>query len=139
MAKITIADNDTDTASAVAASLKQSGHAVALQTSSEGLMKSLQKNRPDLIIIGVELDGSDGRELSRLLNTEKLLKDIPVIITSPYFHSEADVRSYFCDELVSVPFEPATLTSAVDGLLNKASARSAVAKHAEVITPNTIV
>jgi two-component SAPR family response regulator len=125
MAKITIVDNDQSNVTSITEILRSKGHSVNLFTTSSKFMDSLHKKQPDMIIIGVELDGEDGRELSKLLQTETPYKEIPVILTSPFYHTENEVRGFCCDDLVSMPVEAVKLETAVDSLLAKQQARSA--------------
>ena len=128
MAKITIVDTDKTNISSITASLKAKGHTVNSLASSAELMHSLEKKQPDMIIIGVELDGSDGRDLSKTLQMETVYKNIPVILTSPFYHTESEIRSYCCDELVSLPFEESELNISVETLLGKEKAKAAKAR-----------
>ena len=128
MAKIMIVDSDKANVSSITATLTAKGHTINyLQTSAE-LMSSLQKKQPDLIIIGVELAGGDGRELSKSLQLESVHKNIPVILTSPFYHTEGEIRSYCCDDLVSLPFEEEQLCTSVEMLLIKEKAKAARAQ-----------
>lgn len=125
MAKILIVDTDKGNVSSISASLASKGHTVSSVVSSSELMKSLEKKQPDIIIIGVQLDGEDGRDLSKTLQIESVYKDIPVILTSPFYHTEGEIRSYCCDDLVSMPFEDGQITTSVEMLLAKEKARVA--------------
>jgi CheY-like chemotaxis protein len=123
MAKISIVDSDQANVAAITAVLKVKGHTFSSFTTSTQFMDSLQKKQPDMIIIGVELDGADGRELSKHLQTESPYKNIPVILTSPFYHTESEIRGFYCDDLVSMPFESSILATSVEVLLAKEQAR----------------
>lgn len=125
MAKIIIVDTDQASMASIREILASKAHALTFLSTSAELMDRLQKKQPDLIIIGVELEGSDGRELSRLLQTETVYKDIPVILTSPYYHTDSEIRSFYCDDLVSMPFDATRLATSVEVLLAKEQAKAA--------------
>jgi two-component system, sensor histidine kinase and response regulator len=124
MARISIVDSDQVNISSIGRLLKAEGHVLSFFTTSSSLISSLAKKQTDLIIIGVELDGEDGRELSKHLQTETPHKNIPVILTSPYYHTDSEIRGFCCDDLVSVPFEAATLTDSIEGLLAREQAKA---------------
>jgi two-component system sensor histidine kinase ChiS len=123
MARISIVDNDKANVSSITDALKLKGHSFSLFNTSSELMGSLQKKQPDMIIISVSLDGEDGRELSKLLHTETPYKNIPVILTSPFYHTDHEIRSFCCDDLVSMPLESGRLATSVEVLLAKEQAR----------------
>lgn len=125
MAKILIIDTDKANITSITTLLAAKGHTCSSLNTAAELMKSLEKKQPDVIIIGVQLDGADGRDLSKTLQTESIYKDIPVILTSPFYHTEGEIRSYCCDDLVSMPFEDGQLASSVEMLLAKEKARVA--------------
>jgi DNA-binding NtrC family response regulator len=123
MAKISIVDNDQANVSSLTKALEVKGHSLSFFTTSAALMNALQKKKTDMIIIGVELDGEDGRDLSKFLHTESPYKNIPVILTSPFYHTETEIKSFSCDELISLPFDPAGLPVSIDNLLAKKHAK----------------
>ena len=125
MAKISIIDNDQANVSSITRLLSGKGHTLSFFTTSTAFMNSLQKKQSDIIIIGVELDGEDGRDLSKLLQTAPLYKNIPVILTSPFYHTETEIKNFGCDDLVSLPFDAARLLTAVEMLLAKEKAKLA--------------
>jgi DNA-binding response OmpR family regulator len=125
MAKITIVDSDKDNVSVITKALASKEHKLTVVNTSAGLMNSLAKNQADIIIIGIQLEGEDGRDLSKTLQLESEHKNIPVILTSPFYHTENEIKGFYCDDLVSLPFESASLTTSVEMLLAKEKARVA--------------
>lgn len=123
MAKIIIVDSDKETVSAITDLMKDGAHTISCLQTEAQLMGSLGHGQPDLMIIGVNLDGSDGRVVSKMLQMESPYKNIPVILTSPYYHTDAEIRSFCCDDLVSMPYDGYRLVSSIDSLLAKEKAR----------------
>lgn len=124
MAKIIIVDSDESNMNSIKTILAAKEYTLKFISTSDELMLSLGRQQPDMIIINIDLEGSDGRELSRLLQTETIYKKIPVILTSPYYHTESDIRSFYCDDIVSMPFDATQLTTAVESLLAKEQAKA---------------
>jgi two-component SAPR family response regulator len=125
MAKITIVDNDSANITSIKQALAAKEHKFTIYSTSVELMNSLKDKQPDIIIIGVDLDKEDGRELSKSLQLESIYKNIPVILTSPFYHTENEIKGFYCDDLVSLPFESGRLTTSVEMLLAKENARVA--------------
>jgi len=119
MANIMLADNDSATIASVTTALQLSEHHLSYETTADGLLKALSKKVPDIIIMGVELDGSDGRTLSKEIRNTQQFKNIPMILASPFFHTESDLRLYCCDALVSTPFDSGDLTDAISVQLKR--------------------
>jgi two-component SAPR family response regulator len=124
MAKISIVDSNHENVSSITQLMKQKGHVLNSFSTSTAFMTSLKQKQPEMIIIGVQLDGEDGRELAKLLQLDVLYKDIPVILTSPFYHTDQEIRSFCCDDLVSMPFEASRLTTSVEVLLAKEQAKA---------------
>lgn len=125
MAKITIVDSDGANVRSIRKLLEPNGHTLVFLTTATELLEDLRVTQPDVIIIGVDLEGGDGRELSKLLQTETIYKDIPVVLTSPFYHTDTEIRSFCCDDLVSMPFDGTRITTSIEMLLAKQRAKDA--------------
>ena len=119
MAKITIVDSDTSNIAYIKTCIEQPAHRLSFISNASELIKQLSNQLPDIIIIAVDLEGGDGRELSRFLNAEPRYRNIPVILTSPYYHTENDVKTFFSDDLIATPFEGSALVTSIESLLEK--------------------
>lgn len=125
MAKITIVDSDGANVRSIRKLLEPNGHTLVFLTTANELLEGLRVTQPDVIIIGVDLEGSDGRELSKTLQTETEYKDIPVVLTSPFYHTDTEIRSFCCDDLVSMPFDGTRISTSIEMLLAKQRAKDA--------------
>ena len=83
MACIMIVDDDEDFASATAKVLRQAGHEVRIELDTNAAAKSMEANRPDLVILDVMFpeNSSAGFELARIMrhHNEKL-RGIPILM-----------------------------------------------------------
>jgi DNA-binding response OmpR family regulator len=87
MAYILIIDDDPDLANASAAVLRSEGHEIEMQLMPEDAMKSMEKRRPDLIVLDVMFPGnaSGGFDLARWISRtfkENKIKPVPVLMVS---------------------------------------------------------
>ena len=80
-----------------------------------------QAERPDLILMDIQLPVLDGYEATRRIKTDPELGHIPIIAVTSYALSgdEAKVRAAGCDAYIAKPFSPRVLLAKVRELLNE--------------------
>ena len=88
------------------------------KTGEEGL-KLAQTERPDLILMDIQLPGMDGYEVTRLIKADPALRHIPIIAVTSYALSGDDQRAAAagCDGYVAKPFSPRVLMARIRELL----------------------
>jgi two-component system, cell cycle response regulator DivK len=74
-----------------------------------------KKERPDLILMDIQLPVLDGYEATRRIRTYAELKTVPIIAVTSYALSgdEAKTRAAGCDGYVAKPFSPRELLAKV--------------------------
>ena len=79
-------------------------------TGEEGLTAA-EAERPDLVLMDIQLPGIDGYETTRRIKANPSLREIPVIAVTSYALSGDDVKAFAagCDAYVTKPFDPAEL------------------------------
>ena len=85
----------------------------------EEALAAVAKNRPDLILMDIQLPVLDGYEATRRIKADPTLKDIPVIAVTSYALSgdEAKARAAGCDDFVPKPYSPRQLLAKIRGFL----------------------
>jgi DNA-binding response OmpR family regulator len=86
--KVTIVDDDRDTRELLAVALESEGFEVTAAANGLRLIASLQLNRPDVILLDVNMSWIDGFELCRAVKKNEGFRDIPVIFVSGRSSSE---------------------------------------------------
>ena len=83
-------------------------------TGDEGVMLATTQ-RPDLILMDVQLPGIDGYEATRRIKADPALRHIPIIAVTSYALSgdEVKAREAGCDAYVTKPFSPRALLAKV--------------------------
>ena len=73
------------------------------------------RQRPDLILMDIQLPIMDGYEATRRLKADPATKSIPIIVVTSYALSgdEAKAREAGCDAYVSKPYSPRQLLGKV--------------------------
>jgi two-component system cell cycle response regulator DivK len=83
-------------------------------TGEEGIAMA-EKERPDLILMDIQLPGLDGYEATRRIKANPALRHIPIIVVTSYALSGDDVKAFEagCDAYVTKPFVPRELLAKV--------------------------
>jgi two-component system cell cycle response regulator DivK len=78
-----------------------------------------EKERPDLILMDIQLPGLDGYEATRRIKANPDLRHIPIIVVTSYALSGDDVKAFEagCDAYVTKPFVPRELLAKIRSYL----------------------
>ena len=81
----------------------------------EQALAAVAKQRPDLILIDIQLPIMDGYEATRRIKTDPNLRSIPIIAVTSYALSgeEKKARAAGCDDYVPKPFSPRQLLAKI--------------------------
>ena len=79
---VAVVDDDREVREWLAETLGHAGYQVALAANGLRLVSALQVDRPDLILLDVNMSWIDGFELCRALKKNPLWADIPVVFIS---------------------------------------------------------
>ncbi len=90
-------------------------------TTGEEGVRLAETERPDLILMDIQLPGMDGYEATRRIKGNPSLQAIPIIAVTSYALSGDDVkaREAGCDGYVTKPFSPRALLAKVREYLPK--------------------
>ena len=93
---------------------------VEATTGEEGLALA-ERERPDLILMDIQLPGMDGYEVTRRIKANPALSHIPIIAVTSYALSGDDQKAYAagCDSYVTKPFSPRVLLAKIREYLPK--------------------
>ena len=78
-----------------------------------------EAERPDLILMDIQLPLVDGYEATRRIKANPDLRHIPIIVVTSYALSGDDVKAFEagCDAYVTKPFVPRELLAKIRGYL----------------------
>ena len=81
----------------------------------EEALVAVAKDRPDLILMDIQLPIMDGYEVTRRIKADPSLSSIPVIAVTSYALSgeEEKARAAGCDDFVPKPFSPRQLLAKI--------------------------
>ena len=116
-----IVDDDPDLVETVAMMLETKGYEVGKAYDGVEGEESINKRRPDLLVLDVMMPRKDGYKLCAELKGNKATKDIPIILltavgdavpSTTYTH--ADGKATEADEYIPKPVDAKTLVQTVD-------------------------
>jgi len=86
---------------------------------AESGIKLAQENKPDLILMDIQLPGIDGWSATRIIKGDPDLKDIPVIALTGFasYEDEEKAREVGCVGYISKPFSPQALLKTIEQCL----------------------
>ena len=85
----------------------------------EAGVAAAKKERPDLVLMDIQLPLLDGYEATRRIKADPDLKNIPIIVVTSYALSGDDVkaRAAGCDAYVTKPYSPRQLLAKIKEFL----------------------
>src|SRR5580658_1080370 len=81
----------------------------------EQALTAIAKQRPDLILMDIQLPIMDGYEATRRIKADAALRSIPIIAVTSYALSgeEQTARAAGCDDYIPKPYSPRELLAKV--------------------------
>ena len=88
----------------------------------EASVSAAKEQRPDLILMDIQLPLMDGYEATRRIKADPELKSIPIIAVTSYALSgdDAKAREARCDAYITKPFVPRGLLAGIRSYLGQA-------------------
>ncbi len=95
--------------------LSAAGYELIEAVNGEDGVSRAQRDRPDLILMDIQMPVLDGYEATRQIKADPNLKATPIIAVTSYALSgdQAKARAAGCDGYVSKPFSPRELLASV--------------------------
>jgi len=103
--KILIFDDDQEVLTAMESLLDFVDWDLFTFSTGRDALLQIGKEKPDLILMDVELDGFDGREICKSIKENSALQHIPIILISGQLRAEMIVGTEFGpDDFLAKPF-----------------------------------
>jgi len=113
--RILVVEDQEDNRQILRDLLGHSGYELMEAENGEEALAAIAKQRPDLILMDIQLPVMDGYEVTRRLKNDPSLKSIPIIVVTSYALSgdEGKARAAGCDAYITKPFSPRVLLAKV--------------------------
>jgi DNA-binding response OmpR family regulator len=119
--KVLVADDDLELAEVIGFALRQAGYAVLSAPDGPSAIEIFHAERPDLVILDVNMPRLSGFEVLRRLRAETA---VPIMMLTVRSSEEDQVRGLHrgADDYLTKPFSPRTLLARVRALLRRGGA-----------------
>ena len=107
MAKVLIVEDNPANMTLAVFLLESAGHSVIRATDAEAGLTLARNERPQLILLDIQLPGMDGLQATALLKRDAATRDIPVIALTALAMKgdEARIRAAGCDGYIAKPLD----------------------------------
>lgn len=111
MARVLIVDDNPTNLKLVAYLVRANGYDVDTAGEAEAALAAIAANRPDVILMDLQLPGIDGLELTRRLKADPATKDISIIAVTAYAMKGDQEKALEagCDDYVTKPIDTRAL------------------------------
>ena len=113
--RVLVVEDQADNRRIVRDLLTRSGYEIVEVTTGEEGVTLAETQRPDLILMDIQLPVIDGYEAARRIKANPELHHIPIIAVTSYALSGDDVKAFAagCNDYVAKPFSPRALLAKV--------------------------
>jgi len=113
--RILIVDDNVTNLKLVAYLIKSKGYEVTTAVDAESALEAVRRNRPRLILMDLQLPGTDGLELTRQLKADPETRDIKIIAVTAYAMKGDQDRALAagCDDYVTKPIDTRALPETI--------------------------
>ena len=113
--RILVVEDQEDNRQIIRDLLSATDYEIIEAESGEEALAAVAKQRPDLILMDIQLPGIDGYETTRRIKADPALRSITIIAVTSYALSgeEQQARAAGCDEYVPKPYSPRQLLAKI--------------------------
>lgn len=117
--RILVIEDQEDNRQIVRDLMTASGYELIEATTGEEGLEAAARERPDLILMDIQLPGIDGYEVTRRVKADPQLRQIPIIAVTSYALSGDDKKAFAagCDAYVTKPYSPRLLLAKIEEYL----------------------
>jgi CheY-like chemotaxis protein len=113
--RILIVDDNVTNLKLVAYLMKSKGYDVGTAVDADTALAEIRANRPRLILMDLQLPGTDGLEITRRLKADPQTRGIIIIAVTAYAMKGDQDRAIAagCDDYITKPIDTRTLTDTI--------------------------
>ena len=113
--RILVVEDQEDNRQIIRDLLSATDYEIMEAETGEAALEAVAKQRPDLILMDIQLPGIDGYETTRRIKADPTLRSITIIAVTSYALSgeEQKARAAGCDEYVPKPYSPRQLLAKI--------------------------
>jgi two-component system, cell cycle response regulator DivK len=113
--RILVIEDQEDNRQIVRDLVTASGYELIEATTGEEGIEAAAREKPDLILMDIQLPGIDGYEVTRRIKANPQLQKIPIVAVTSYALSGDDKKAFAagCDGYVTKPYSPRLLLAKI--------------------------
>ena len=113
--RILVVEDHADNRQIIRDMLAVTDYEITEAESGEEALAAIAKQRPDLILMDIQLPTMDGYEATRRIKADDSLRSIPIVAVTSYALTgeEKKARAAGCDDYVPKPFSPRELLAKI--------------------------
>ena len=113
--RILVVEDQADSRQIIRDMVAGTDYEITEAENGEEALAAIAKQRPDLILMDIQLPIMDGYTATRLIKTDPALRSIPIIAVTSYALAveEKKARAAGCDDYVTKPFSPRQLLAKI--------------------------
>ncbi len=113
--RILVVEDQPDDRQIIRDLLASTDYEITEAEDGEHALAAVARERPDLILMEIQLPSMDGYEAMRRIRSDPALLSIPIIAVSSYAPSEEQqkARTAGCDDFVPKPYSPHQLLAKI--------------------------
>jgi two-component system, cell cycle response regulator DivK len=113
--RILVVEDQPDSRRIIRDMLAGTDYEIAEAENGEEALAAIAKQRPDLILMDIQLPIMDGYTATRQIKADITLRSIPIIAVTSYALSDEEkkARAAGCDDYVPKPFSPRELLAKI--------------------------
>lgn len=119
--RILVVDDDENIRETMGVLLGMAGYTVSTCGTGQAIFETIDRVKPDLLLLDIYLGELDGREICRAIKSNPKTSSIPVIMVSVDEMIYNTIVTVGANDVVSKPFTEETLLSRVHRQLSRAS------------------
>jgi two-component system cell cycle response regulator DivK len=119
--RILVVEDQEDLRGVLRDLLTGSGYAVLEASDGQVGIATAKSDRPDLVLMDIQMPGLDGYEATRQIKADPDLKATPIIAVSSFAMKgdEEKARAAGCDHYITKPYSPMQLLRVIQGYLGE--------------------
>ncbi len=121
MSKVLVVEDNAANRKLACDLLRRAGHEVLEAKSADEGIPMAREHKPDLIVMDIQMPGTDGLTATRLLKSDALTRSIPVLVLTAHAMpgDEKRFKDGGCDAYLPKPLRYRSFLEVVDRLLER--------------------
>ena len=113
--RILVVEGQKDNRQIIRDTLAGSDYQITEAEDGEQALAAVAKQRPDIILLGIQLPIMDGYEVARRIKADPAFRSIPIIAVTSFAldGGEQTARAAGCDDYVPEPYSPRHLLAKI--------------------------